>query len=235
MKRVKRIFALLTVAVTLLLTGCSEGRVFFHKIVYAGLPEYEMTEDGDVYEADIDGRIFRTVKGALWKPESVYDDKPIGKTMYNGVTLVYATSSPDCLYIRNSRRPLFSEMLAPDGFIYAADTDEFKTFDPDEISGIRFAEENWRAGTEIISDKAVVDAFKANLADETSYAGSVGADARESRMYIYSVEKDGLVIDTYIKIADGYYVDVTRLLGEDNPTYMKFSDAFWESCKNIEK
>ncbi len=93
----------------------------------ADLPEYILSYEGNprVFSLEMNGKTYRELPVAKWLPMETYETEPIGICWYDGwKTYIYKTSSPDCVYVKSSRknlRPqewLFTDGVSPDTINY---------------------------------------------------------------------------------------------------------------------
>ena len=104
----KTLYRRLSLFISLFLCGCGAR--------YQDVSQYNIvTNDPNGFSVEIEGKAYTTVENSKWFPLSD-QDFVLGRCEYNGITLIYATSSPICYYIDNIK----SE-LRPSDYVYYTD------------------------------------------------------------------------------------------------------------------
>ena len=145
------IILLIILPMATMLTGCEDIINLNAKILYAGYENYQLEWVGrdkeglyDVYEMEIDGIVYRNDAGKAyhWQPILYLRTSVVGISDFNGVTLVYKTTSPWCYDIVNviSNR-------TPDNTVYNTEVDPSFYAERNEES------EQWHPSTYVSADQ----------------------------------------------------------------------------------
>ena len=163
------------------ITGCEAG---------SDLPEYSLsfTSKQDMC-LEMNGIQYSVQNGREWWPVEEYEDRPIGKCKYyDWYAYIYETSSPDCYFIKSTRKN-----RAPVDYLFRIDMDDLSTVSYDEIDEAYFE----RDKKEVIFDFNEVK----GLLESTGEIERMNITDTEQKAAIYlrSKQKNGLETGIPIK------------------------------------
>lgn len=139
-------------------------------------------EGDDCYRLVLEtGDVYVSFPEARWFPNTVFNDelsKAIAYCDFNGKTYVYATSSSNCVYIRNRR-----ETRKPIAYLFPVDM-QFPEINGENVSKINLklhsdGQEEF-ASREAISDKKVIEEFFNLVLDKSKHIKILKSDFYET-------------------------------------------------------